>query len=156
MSKLPAFEGVSVNKSTLRLTKAGDGLSDALKLEPIALHHGDRVHLVLEGVVTQVNHRPDGKVEDGEINELTRMHTVEAVDIAIVDEDDVAELLARNRERIKLAKDAAEGVTRLPLDDDTPEQQALRVQHENEAHADGIVDGCPLCETETLAEAVGD
>ena len=38
---LPEFEGRAVVRSAVKITRAGDGLSEALKLEPTALHHGD-------------------------------------------------------------------------------------------------------------------
>jgi hypothetical protein len=151
-STLPDFEGHEVRRSALRITKAGDGLSDALKLE---------VFFVLKGVVTQVNHKPDGKVEDGEVDELVRLHTVDATEVALVDALEVSDLLVRNRERVDELKrkqeaeeqrqrEAEAGLMGLP-GMETAEQ--LDAAHADGAHADGLVDGCPSCDAERDAAA---
>jgi len=112
---LPKFEGRAVVRSAVKITRAGDGLSEALKLEPSALHHGDEVFFVLRGSVTQVNHRPASREED----DLVRVHTVEAQEIAMVGHAQVDELLASERERVKRLKDEEAGREPLPLDEDS-------------------------------------
>lgn len=163
-TKLPDFEGVPVRKATLRVAKAGDGLSEALSLEPVALHHGDRVRLVIEGVVTKVEHRPNSKVEDGEVLDLIRMHTIDAVDVALVDEDDVGALLERNRQRIETLarqrerdeqrdREAEAGEMRLPGADPAAD---LLDEHDAGGHAKGLVEGCAECSAEAEAAKAGD
>lgn len=110
---LPNFEGRAVVRSAVKITRAGDGLSEALKLEPSALHHGDEVFFVLRGSVTQVNHRPTSREED----DLVRVHTVEAQEIAMVGQAQVDELLAAERDRVKRLKDEEAGREPLPLDE---------------------------------------
>ncbi|MDQ1429196.1 MAG: hypothetical protein QOK39_2672 [Acidimicrobiaceae bacterium] len=56
---LPDFDGFEVRRSAVRITKAGDGLSEALKVQPRALHYGDEVFYILRGKVAQVNHKGD-------------------------------------------------------------------------------------------------
>lgn len=38
--ELPAFEGEQVRASAVKVTKAGDGLDEALEIEPQAFHMG--------------------------------------------------------------------------------------------------------------------
>lgn len=140
---LPAFEGVPVVRSTVRITRAGDGLSEALKLDPVALHHADEVLFVLRGVVSQVNHKPDGSESDV----LVRVHTVEAVEIAMVGDgttDALEEILREDRERVEKAKREAEGV--LTFDD------GLQSAHDAGEHAE-LVEGCADCDAERDAVA---
>jgi hypothetical protein len=118
---LPNFEGRAVVRSAVKITRAGDGLSEALKLEPTALHHGDEVFFVLRGEVSQVNHRPTSREEDS----LVRVHTVEAQEIAMVGQGQVDELLAAERDRVKRLKDEEAGREPLPLDEDPQGPQPL-------------------------------
>lgn len=109
--RLPSFENHQVVRSAVKITRAGDGLSEALKLEPQALQHGDEVFFVLRGEVTQVTHRPASK-EESDI--LARVHVVEAREIALVDGSEVEHLFASERTRLKKLKDAAESRAPLP------------------------------------------
>lgn len=151
---LPAYEGIDVDKATVKITNAGDGLSDALKFEPVALHHGDEVFFVLKGKVVKVTHEPEGKVElDDDIDELVRVHVVKTFEIAMVDEFDVSELLAKNRERIKKRKDEEAGV--MNLFPDAPDADALAAAHGAGEHTD-LVEGCEDCDEEARAEAAAE
>jgi urease accessory protein UreE len=105
---LPIFEEAEVRKSTLRITKAGDGLSEALDLEPKALHLGDEVCFVLRGEVVQVNHRRGEDV-------VIRQHTVEAGQIAEVTADVAAAIIAANAARLAKLRDERDGQEPLPL-----------------------------------------
>lgn len=147
-SKLAPFEGRPVVRSSVRITKAGDGLSDALKFAPVALHHDDEVFFVLKGVVSQVNHKP----EDRDSDELVRVQTVEAVEIAMVDEADVTELLASAAERVRRSKEEAlkeDGIFPLPIDGS---DDAILAAHDAGEH-DELVDGCAACDEERTAVA---
>lgn len=110
---LPKFEGRPVVRSAVKITRAGDGLSEALALEPTALHHSDEVFFVLRGSVTQVNHRPTSREEDT----LVRVHTVEAQEIAMVDQAAVDKLLVEERERVARLRDEEAGREALPFEE---------------------------------------
>ncbi len=45
---LTSFDGRDVIKTTIAITKAGDGLSDALKVDPQEFSLGDEVVVVLK------------------------------------------------------------------------------------------------------------
>lgn len=101
---LPEFEGIDVTGSAVRVTNAGDGLSDAMTIGKKALHIDDEVFYVLRGKVTQVNHRADPK--DGD---LTRVHTVKAEQITEIDEDTARKMLAAAADALARAKAEIEG-----------------------------------------------
>jgi len=111
---LPEFEGLPVIATAIRVTRAGDGLSEALKLEPKELHHDQEVWLVLHGRVGRVSHDPVPKAD----GVLQRVHTIVADEAALVEQADVKELLERHREHVQTLKEQAAGVSRLPLGDD--------------------------------------
>jgi hypothetical protein len=120
MHDLPDFDGIEVTRSAVRITKAGDGLSEALKVQPKALHYGDEVYYVLKGTVEQINHK--GDPDDG----LTRVHTVAASSITEVDPK-LAE---------KLLNNAAEALARVKAEAADADQQRL-LEEEQAAEAEG-------------------
>lgn len=98
---LPKFEGRDVSAAQVRITGAGDGLSEALEIDPVALHLGDEVTYVLKGKVTQVNHRP---ISAKHPEMMVRQHTVSAEEITGIDGEVAEEFLAEARARIAAAK----------------------------------------------------
>lgn len=119
---LPRFEGKPVIASRMAIVGAGDGLSAALDLEPVALKIGQRVRVVLEGEVRDVDHTP---IKKGENSVLARKHVVSTEGIMLVtDESDDAQIklmLAADADRLQRAKDSAEGQGR--LDDELPDDE---------------------------------
>lgn len=112
--ELSSFEGRAVAGASIRVTNAGDGLSEALALEPQELHHGEEVWLVLHGKVSNVAFPSLKKYPDL----LTRLHTVSAIECIMVAPDQVEGLLEKERNRLELIKEEKAGVTRLPMGDD--------------------------------------
>lgn len=116
--RLPSFENNPVAKATVRITKAGDGLSESMKLDPQPLHYGEEVFFVLRGRVRQINHRPLS-TDDGDF--MVRQHTVEAEEIVLVAPDQVEEFFVSERTRLKRLQDQAEARAPLPgIDNDEP------------------------------------
>lgn len=112
---IPDFEGTDVTGSAVRVTNAGDGLSDAMTIGKKALHMDQEVFYVLRGTVTQVNHKAD---KDGD---LTRVHTVRADAITEVDGELAGKLLSEAALALQQAKDQISG------------QLALDSEHQAEA-----------------------
>jgi len=116
--RLPSFENNPVAKATVRITKAGDGLSESMKLDPQPLHYGEEVFFVLRGRVRQINHRPLSTA-DGDF--MVRQHTVEAEEIVLVAPDQVEQFFVSERTRLKRLQDQAEARAPLPgIDNDEP------------------------------------
>lgn len=98
--ELGKFEGKKVAEARMTITKTGDGLSDAMHVDPVKLHHGDEVYVVIKGVVVDIRH-PEAK--EG----LARLHVVRAVEAVVVDADLAEPQLAEQRDRIAAAVEAA-------------------------------------------------
>lgn len=109
--KLSPFEGKSVNRSTVKITNAGDGLSQALGIEPVEYHQGDKVYVVLECDVSRVSFEPVSKdLLDGP---QVRVHTFKAGTATVVDAKLVSDAVEEQAKRNKLAEDEKRGQERL-------------------------------------------
>lgn len=109
--ELPAFEGEKVVASAVKVTKAGDGLDEALEIEPQAFHMEAEVGLVLTGTVTQINHRRlHGK--------LVRVHTIVTSESAMVPVNIAWGLISSAAERLRKLRDERNGQT--SIDDQPP------------------------------------
>ena len=136
--QLGEFEGDPVLGTTIKITKAGDGLSKALSVKPQNLHKGDVVHVVLETVVGPIGFVPV-KDTDG----VQRVHTLETGRATVIDGSLVAEMLDEQDRKLE----EAAGITRLPIH--------LQEAHDRGEHADGLVEGCPACDEEAELAASG-
>jgi len=139
-SELGSFEGKPVTRTTIALTNAGDGLSESLKIDPRLLHMDDKLYVVIECDVTKV--RFDPAKDDGD--QLTRVHVLKASTAVIVDPELVKDMVEAQREKNLRAKEAAQGIKRLPGMGD------LAGEHESGLH-DDPVPGCPGCEDEVTS-----
>ena len=141
---LGTFDGKDVLRTAISVTNAGDGLSEAMKVDPTLLHLDDKVYVVLECQVAKVRFDP---IKDTDA--VSRVHVLRAGTATMVDADLVQQQLTEQAERILLAKEAEAGIQRLPQ----YEADALDAAHDDGEHAEGLVDGCPQCEAEADAEA---
>lgn len=115
--RLPAFESNAVSAARVRITRAGDGLSEALKIEPRAIQLGERVYYVLEGECVQINH-----VEKDDL--ITRVHTIAADSIAEVDDETATKMLRAAAEELERKKAAADGQLMLDEEADAQDREA--------------------------------
>lgn len=106
---LQPYEERDVVACSIKIVSAGDGLSAALTVDPVELHHGEIVHVVLQCEVAKVTYEP---VKDLDV--LRRVHTLRAQFGTLVDEAFAKAVLAEQR----LIIERAQGVERLPIDGD--------------------------------------
>jgi hypothetical protein len=104
--QLAPFEGRDVLQTSIKVTNAGDGLSDAMAVDPDEYHLGDTVHVVLECIVGRVDY-----VQINGVDALRRVHTLKAGTATVVDAELVKDVLDAQR----LAIEKAKGVARLPF-----------------------------------------
>lgn len=104
---LSPFEGRDVLATRVAITRAGDGLSKAMEVDPDELVLGDVVTVVLECTVDRVRFEP---IKD--VDALVRVHTLRAGTATIVGRELVADALDAQQRRLE----AANGVERLSLD----------------------------------------
>lgn len=147
------YRGKPIRKVTVAVTNAGDGLSKALKVDPRNIEPGEDIYVVLRTRLAK-----DGYVfVDVEEGQWDLVYSLSAGDATIVDADLVKQLVDDQAERIQLAYENEHGIQRLP-DGTTLSKQdvlSLRGDHAMGHHAEGLVQGCPLCEQESDAEAAG-
>jgi hypothetical protein len=115
--KMGTVDGREVWSSGMEIPGAGGGLRDAMRLDPVELHLGDTVFVVMECKVNKLRFDPM-KDSDG----LRRVHIMEVVAATPIDGDLVAGPLDEFKERVRLAKEAEAGVQRMPFDDDEPSE----------------------------------
>lgn len=116
--KLPPFESNNVANAKVRITRAGDGLSEALKVEPRAIQLGEQVYYVLSGECVQVNH-----VEKDEV--LTRVHTIAAERITEIDGETANKMLANAAEALERKKASLDNQLMLDAEDEAAAKEAL-------------------------------
>ena len=104
---LTPFEGREVSAATVAIPNAGGGLRKALEVDPVELHQGDRVTIVLDCEVDKIRFDP---VKDDD--SLERLHVLKAVRATFIDSDVVRDALDAQQRRIE----EAEGVQQLDLD----------------------------------------
>lgn len=134
--KLTAYEGKDVLSTSVAITGAGDGLSKAMSVEPVELHHGQRVFVVLECTTDKVRYDP---VKDTE--GLTRVHMLKAGMATLVDEDLVRDALDTQKRKIE----AASGIMHLPMENTTDDDGDSEPEGDDEDD-DGEPDADPITE----------
>lgn len=101
---LAPFDGKQVVRTTIAVTNAGDGLSEALAIEPREMHHGETHYVVMETTVAKVQHTPLKDAPDL----LVRGHTLKAGTATIVDAEAVKAMIAAQAVKNDLARQAAQ------------------------------------------------
>jgi hypothetical protein len=121
---LPDYEGLPTKRTSIAVTNTGDGLTNAMAVEPILYAVGSTQYVVIECTVDKHGHA----IIDGEAAYEVEQKFKGGVGM-VVDADLVKPMIDKQRERVQLAKEKAEGTMRLafdpddksgPLDDDGP------------------------------------
>lgn len=164
------FEGRIVTKATIAVRKAGDGLSQAMKVDPVLLHQGDTVYVVLECTVGKVLFDP---YDDGV---CARVQNLVAGTATIIGADAVKTAIDAQRERIRLGEALSQGQHGFPTEQelhgehvigthapapegegphaDCPDCRADRSEeHRLGLHNQDTIVGCPECEEESALDA---
>jgi hypothetical protein len=113
---LEDFEGNPVTAVGVEVRNAGGGLSDALDVDPVLLHGGDTVYVVMRCDVTGINHKPI----KGDEGNWKRIAVMRATDATILDSAAVRKAIDTQRERIRREHERRKGVEHLfpdPEDD---------------------------------------
>jgi hypothetical protein len=106
---LGQFDGRDIVTASIKVTNAGDGLSQAMTIEPKQYHIGDVVTVVLECEVSSIDFKP---IKDTDV--LARVHTLRAGIATVVENSFAKDVLDKQRKK----NDEAKGIQALPLDDD--------------------------------------
>lgn len=109
MPKLEPFEGKEVVKTSIAITNAGDGLSEAMKVKPTMMKLGQTVYVLMECEVAKIRHE-----ELKDTDTLNRVHVLKAGAATIVTKKFAEDHIKAQKAEIERAKDAAAGVERIP------------------------------------------
>lgn len=121
-SHLQPFENKPVVKAAIEIPGAAGGLQEAMKFDPVELHQGEEVHVVLRCTVAKVRFEPIDKEEPS--GAQSRVQILRAEEATLVDGDVVEEHLTIQRLRIQKAKDDAAGIQGLPFHGDGGDEES--------------------------------
>jgi len=134
-SDLGVFEDRTITKTTIAMRNAGDGLSQAMAIDPQLLHQGDTVYVVMECKVGPVSFDP---IKDSE-TECVRKHVLRAGAATIVDAHLVKAAVEAQTAKIVEAREKEKGIQQLPTD------KKLKADHGEGLHDTSPYIGCPVC-----------
>lgn len=113
--ELSPFEGNEVVAAKIEIPGAAGGLRDAMRTDPVELHQGDRVYVLLETDVAKVRFEPVDK--ENPAGPQARVHVLDVLVGTIVDEGLAGDAITAQRERILEAKEAEAGIQRIPFEE---------------------------------------
>lgn len=99
------FGGQEVAAVAVKVTNAGDGLSEAMRVDPVDLRFGQRVYQVIEGFVVKAEVTPENHLDPA--GPVVLKYTIKAGTSTLVDEATVREAIDLTRNRILAAQEAA-------------------------------------------------
>lgn len=95
-------EGREVRQHQIKVTNTGDGLSQAVAVDPIDLHLGEKVYALIECVKTK-----DGYEEINGGADLKRVHTLKGGSATLIEKEIARPLVEAQIGRIVKARDDA-------------------------------------------------
>ncbi len=107
------YGGADVVSQQIKVTNTGDGLSNAMEVDPQDFQIGEKRYVVMETVVTKIGYE---EIKDSD--QLREVPTLKAGTATIVDSALVADVLAKQRKAI----DEAKGLLELDLDGDSDDE----------------------------------
>lgn len=141
---LGSYAGRRVISTALRITKAGDGLSDGMSIEPELLEPGQTYYVVLPIIPMKHVHKLDSEIGMYRLEQVCEAQA----GATFVSEDLVHEVVEKQRARIQAWRDEQEGKRKL-----FGTAVELTAEHDLGQHADGLRAGCPQCQAEIDASA---
>lgn len=105
---LGGYLGRDVSCASIKITRAGDGLSKQLEIEPEILMPGQTYYVLLEVEAGQHTHKPIKKADTWEL-----IQTLEARTATFVQGEDMEKLIRMAADRVEAAAEARKGVQRL-------------------------------------------
>lgn len=115
---LGTYKGREIVSAAMALRNAGDGLSEAMQLDPVELEIGQRVHIVIEAVVDQ--HRLVPAIRGDVHGPLQIVAGLKAEAAKIVDNPTVAKLIDKHKAALNKQKEI-EG--QRSIEDDLPDEE---------------------------------
>jgi hypothetical protein len=117
-TKLSQFEGRDVQRTTVRVTGAGDGLSESLTTAPDEIELEDTRYYVLRGECARVS------IETDKNGVTSRVHTIKTQSISPIDAELAEKVLRENAEEVQRRKDEVAGQLRFAEEAAAAEREA--------------------------------
>lgn len=146
MTALPPFGDQEVHKAAIKMTGAGTGLPEGIKVKPLVLDIGETAYFVIEARCAGVEH-----VEDKD-EFITRVHKLHTENMAPISEEIAQQALLAYTREVEQAKADADGQESLFRDDDARFQGRTGVHPVQRTADDEAGDE----EAESLAVALAD
>lgn len=152
MTNLSDFEGLPVTETGAELPGLAGGLRKAFAVEAREDHQGDDVFILIKGNTHKVRFEPVDK--DSPDGNQRRVHVYAPETITFVSQRFAAEEIAKQEEAVAEMERQRKAERYADRNQLTIEAAIVALEHEDGDHADGIVQGCPLCfEEQSLADA---
>jgi hypothetical protein len=116
---LHQFEGRDVQRATVKITAAGDGLSEALAIAPEEIELDEERSYVLQGKCVRVS------IETDKNGVTARVHTIKTEGISPIDADVAEKVIAEFQAETKRKQNEIDG--QLTLDAENEAQQAEKL-----------------------------
>jgi len=126
LPELTPFENRDVASIAIIVRNTGDGLSEAVAVDPVELHVGDEVTVAMRCVVEKIRFDP---IKDTDA--LRRVQILKAGEATFLESETVNSALDEQLQRIEASK----GVQRLPLDGEDEDELG-----DDEDQGDGAFD----------------
>jgi hypothetical protein len=105
------FGGQEVASVAVKVTNAGDGLTEALRVDPVDLAFGQRVYQVIEGFVVKAEVIPQNHLDPQ--GPVVVKYVIKAGTSTLVDEATVIAAIDLTRNRVLAAQEAASDAKQL-------------------------------------------
>jgi hypothetical protein len=112
------FEGRTVQRATVKITAAGDGLSDALAIQPEEIELDEERSYVLQGSCVRVS------IETDKNGITSRVHTIKTHGISPIDSKIAAEAIATYRTETERRKNEVNGQMQLDAEAEAERKEA--------------------------------
>lgn len=157
VTELGEHEGKPIRRTSLEVRNIAGGLHKATKTDPFILHPGERAFIVAEVIGGPHTFKPLDDGSGGDFDAWERVNVSNADTVVIVDEELVAEMIEKQREKNRLLaikeqeeRDEAKGKLSLELGDKAnakPEPPDPVEAHNRGDHKRKRKD-CPECQAE--------
>lgn len=132
--ELPDFEGEKVEGALIRITNAGDGLTEALEVAPRALHRNDIAYFLIRGKVDQVNHKT-AKATKYKDERVVRVHTIVAEAATEIEDEYAKKILMAAADNLARRKAEIEGQEQINFTEGLEGAETVAEMHERKAAA---------------------
>lgn len=114
---LQPFEGERVTESRIEIPGAAGGLQESMAFDPIELHRGDEVFVLMHLVCAKIRHEPiDPKADQPDLRRVHILKPAGGDSAMFMERTEVEAQLKARQESLRVQRERAAGVFRLNVD----------------------------------------